>query len=211
METEDRLSFFPEVPRVKLPLSRATRPSFLPAVSDHQREYVVEVRRSIAVMRTRCSTGWMSKKTRQSPTRRRNPSWPPLSLRTSPPTGFSSIASIARRIRARSLDGMRLRDFCAGPARATSHRFFSSEFIEGHVITAFVRSSAATNGAHFGRGGSFLRELPNGNISAQRFTDKLGAGPMLCAHGFLDQVCHLWRQRNRNSLTSSHRKSGVTL
>lgn len=99
----------------------------------------------MAVTTTQRSSGWMSKKIRQSPTRRRNPSPPPLSLRTSPRKGFCSISSIASRMRARLLDGMRLRDFCAGPARATAHSFLSAEFIECDVVTAFVRGSTATN------------------------------------------------------------------
>ena len=76
------------------------------------------------------------------------------------------MASIARRTRARSSGGMRLRDFRADPARTTSHSFLSAEFIEGHVITTFVRGSAASNSSQLGWRGSFFREFPAGDADA---------------------------------------------
>ena len=99
---------------------------------------------------------------------------------------------------------MRLRDFCAGPARTTSHSFFSVEFIKDDVIATFVGGSAATNGAELGRRGSFLWELPNCDIRAERFTDEFGASPLLGAHGSFDLFRHLWRERNGDGLTCSH-------
>jgi len=62
----------------------------------------------------------------------------------------------------------------------------------------------------FGCRWSLLGKLSNRDISAERFTDELRAGPMLCPHGLLDLLCHLWRERNSDGLACSH-DSGVTL
>jgi hypothetical protein len=92
------------------------------------------------------------------------------------------------------LGRIRLRDFCVGPARATSHSFLSAEFIKGHIITTLVGGSAATNGSQLGWRGSLLWACPNRNIRAERFTDEFGASPMLCAHSFVDLFRHLRRE-----------------
>jgi hypothetical protein len=103
------------------------------------------------------------------------------------------------------LRGVRLRDLCAGPARTTCHGFFSSaEFIKGHVVTTFVRGSAASNSAQFGRRGSFLRELPKGHIGAECFPDELRPGPILRQHGSLHLLSHRGGKRNGNGLPCSH-------
>jgi hypothetical protein len=63
---------------------------------------------------------------------------------------------------------MRLRDFRAGPARTTSHSFFSAEFIESHVITTLVCGSAAANSPQLGWCGSLLWEFAVGDTGAAR-------------------------------------------
>ena len=111
-------------------------------------------------------------------------------LRTSPPKGFASSPSIARRMRARSLDERRLRDFCAGPARATSHGFLSAEFIKGDVVPTFVCGPTASNSSLLGRGRSLFWELPNRNVDPERLKYEFGAGPVLFSASFLDLLCH---------------------
>src|SRR5208283_3571779 len=63
---------------------------------------------------------------------------------------------------------------------------------------------AAPNGPQFGRGGSLLRELPNGDIGAERLPDELRPGPILCLHRFLDLLCHRGGKRNGKGLSCSH-------
>jgi hypothetical protein len=76
----------------------------------------------------------------------------------------------------------------------TSYRFLAVEFIKGDVIATFMGSSTAMNDAEFGRRGSFIWDLPNCNIRAERFTDKFGARPLLSAHGSFDLFQHLRRE-----------------
>jgi hypothetical protein len=102
------------------------------------------------------------------------------------------------------LDGMRLRDFRAGPARATSQSFSSAEFMECNVITALVCSPPATNGSQFGWGGGLLCEVTRRDVCAERFPDDFGASPMLRPHGFLDLLRHVWRECNGDGLTCAH-------
>ena len=67
---------------------------------------------------------------------------------------------------------MRLRDFCAGPARTTRH-FFSAEIIKCDGIAALDRGFAATDGAQFGRGWSFFRETRQCDVALKRYHGQL--------------------------------------
>ena len=141
---------------------------------------------------------------RQSPTRRRSLRSSPLMYLMSPWKGSVSISSIAARRRARSRGGTRSRDLRAGPARVTTHFFFSAEFIEGYAVAALDRSLSAADGAELGGRRSLLGQLPNRDVRAECFTDQFGPSPVLCAHGFLDLIGHLGRQRNCEGLARSH-------
>jgi hypothetical protein len=92
------------------------------------------------------------------------------------------------------LDGVRLSDFSAGPAMITSQGFFSSEFIECHVVTTFVRGSTAMNSSRLSGRGSLLGELSNRDIHAERFTHQFRARSVLGLHGSFDLFRHLKRE-----------------
>jgi hypothetical protein len=86
----------------------------------------------------------------------------------------------------------------------TTHFFFSAEFIEGYAVPALDRGLPAPDGAELGGRGSLLGQLPNRDVRTECFTDQFGPSPVLCAHGFLDLIGHLGRQRNCEGLARSH-------
>jgi hypothetical protein len=128
---------------------------------------------------------------RQSPTRLRSRESFFRNL-MSPVNGFDSISPIAAKIRSRSGFEMRLRDFCAGPARATRH-FLSSEFIECHVVTALDGGLTAANGTQLRRCRRFFWKIRQRKISLQSVYGNLNRLPLLAP------------RPSSNALTNRHR------
>ena len=75
---------------------------------------------------------------------------------------------------------MRLRDFCAGPARTTRHFFPSSEFIEGDVVTEFEGGLAPADGTPLSRCRYFFGDSAQIEILLNRFDGEIGGlAPLL--------------------------------
>jgi len=126
---------------------------------------------------------------RQFPTRRRSFSWPLRNL-ISPVKGSPSISSIAARIRTRSGGGIRLRDFCAGPARTTRHFFFSAEFIEGDIVPALERSLASADSTQLGARRILFSNIEGRKIPLNRFHCEVGWFPPLLPRRSVNTPAH---------------------
>lgn len=85
---------------------------------------------------------------------------------------------------------MRLSDFRAGPARTTSHWFFSAEFSKGYKVTPPDRRLTTADRSKLGGCRSFFRELASGKIGAERFPDQFGASALLPFPGLLNLPGH---------------------
>ena len=81
----------------------------------------------------------------------------------------------------------------------------SAEFIKGYIVTALDRSFASRDGAEFGGRRNLFRDAPTRGVGAESLTHEHGSSAMLGAHGCFNPVRHLWRERNSDSLTRSHR------
>ncbi len=80
------------------------------------------------------------------------------------------------------------------------------ELVQGHVFPPGVLSAATPERSEFGRRGTDNREAV-GEISAEGFADKLGAGSVFGLPNLLDLSYHLRRKGDGHGLACSHSES----
>jgi hypothetical protein len=112
----------------------------------------------------------MSKRIRQSPTRRRQA------------TGWRWSAA-----------GIRSSAFLAGPARSSSH--FIAEFVQGYKVATDDRGSTSANRTQFRGGRDSLRNSVR-EVEAQRLPHEFGPGAVFVLPHSFQLLEHCWRQRN---------------
>src|SRR3984893_18308675 len=135
----------------------------------------------------------MSKRIRQSPTRRRQATGCAFRRTMSPLNGSGSIASKIARIRRWSAAGIRLSAFLAGPARSSSH--FIAEFVQGYKVATDDRGSTSANRTQFRGGRDFLRNSVR-EVEAQRLPHEFGPGAVFVPPHSFQLLERCWRQRN---------------